>query len=43
MRSSTLTKIGGLDIQRKDGTIGTVYMFENKFDFGVDPIKVFNY
>ncbi|CAL2042884.1 unnamed protein product [Caenorhabditis brenneri] len=43
MRSSTLTRIGGLDIQRNDGTTGTVYMFENKLDLGVDPIAVYNY
>ncbi|EGT60513.1 hypothetical protein CAEBREN_10974 [Caenorhabditis brenneri] len=42
MRNYTTIKRGGLDIQRNDGTIGTVFMFHNFFEFGVDPIKVFS-
>ncbi|CAL2042883.1 unnamed protein product [Caenorhabditis brenneri] len=41
-RNYTIIRSGGLDIQRNDGTIGTVFMLSNFFEFGVDPIKVFS-
>ncbi|CAL2042891.1 unnamed protein product [Caenorhabditis brenneri] len=39
VRHLTVMKKGGLDIQRNDGTTGTIYLSGNTFGFGVDPIE----
>ncbi|CAL2042878.1 unnamed protein product [Caenorhabditis brenneri] len=37
MNNSKVVQIGGIDIRRKDGTTGTIFIYTNTFEFGVDP------
>ncbi|CAL2042888.1 unnamed protein product [Caenorhabditis brenneri] len=42
MRNSSIVRSGGLDIMSKDGRTGTIYLVDDSFGFGVDPIEVFS-